>query len=322
VIINWHPFDRAAGTDAYTNATLYRALRGAAALERAVGTRAAARADRRRAAALRRAMLSRLWDRRAGAFVVNAADPRDNHTQDAQVQAVLAGVTGRGRSRRALRFIDAKLLGRYGVANGEDDDDPYMSNYISPFISGTELLARMSHGDTTGALRLIRRTWGRMLAQGPGTLWEKMSLDGRPANYRPLQAAGDAFASDGEGSTSLAHGWSGGPVPALSGYVLGLRPRTAGWRTWTVAPQPGDLRDAQGRVETPHGTLASRWVRAARSFKLTVVAPRGTGGTVVVPTFGRRRRIAVDGRVVRGRPVRGGVAFRGAPGTRTYAWAR
>jgi hypothetical protein len=88
-------------------------------------------------------MIARLWDAKAGAFVVNPSDPRRNHTQDAQVEAVFAGVTNRSQSRRALRFITTRLLRRLGVANGQYDDDPYMSNYISPFISSTELLARL-----------------------------------------------------------------------------------------------------------------------------------------------------------------------------------
>ena len=47
---------------------------------------------------------------------------------------------------------------------------------------------RQTDGDAGGALKLIQRTWGQMLATGPGTVWEKMAFDGMPANYAPLQA--------------------------------------------------------------------------------------------------------------------------------------
>jgi alpha-L-rhamnosidase len=333
--LNWHPFDTATGVDAHTNATLYRALRAGADLERWVGRgRRAARIYGRRAAAIKRAMLARLWDRAAGAFLVNPGDARRNHTQDAQVEAVLGGVTSHSQSRSALRFINWRLLRRFGVANGQFDDDPYMSNYISPFLSSTELLARLGQGDANGALRLVRRTWGHMLSDGPGTLWEKMAFSGLPANYAALQAPRDPFGPDGAGSASLAHGWSGGPVPALSGYVLGIRPSSPGYRRWIVAPQPGNLRFAQGQARTPRGPLVSRWRRGRRnaSFRLTVVAPRRTSGVVEVPLLGARRKIWMDGCLawdgrrasggIRAGRVRGAVRFRGVRGRHTFAWGR
>lgn len=90
--INWHPFDNAQGEDTHTNAVLYRALLAAADLERRVGGgEVAARADERIAASVRQAMLDRLWDPSARAFVLNSQDP-SNHTQDAQVEAVLDGL--------------------------------------------------------------------------------------------------------------------------------------------------------------------------------------------------------------------------------------
>jgi len=310
--INWHPFDTAGGIDTFTNASLYRALAAAAVLERRLGQgRHAADAYLQQSAALRSAMLARLWDPPAGAFVVNSDDPRRNHSQDAQVESILGGVTSPSQSGQALRFIDSRLLGPFGVATGEFDDDPYMSRYISPFISSTELLARLSVGDTNGALNLMRRTWGQMLAKGPGTVWESMHLEGVPKVKE----------------TSLAHGWGGGPVPALSGYVLGIRPTAPGYRHWIVAPQPGDLRFAQGQAPTPHGPLASRWRHGGRSFKLTVAGPRGTSGVVEVPVLPRAQTIALDGKVVwsHGHPVgahvrrRGGVIrFKKVAGQHTF----
>src|SRR5262245_28720410 len=74
--INWHPPDLAGGIDTYTNATLFQALLSAATLERSVGLgRRAATADLRRAGALRTAILARLWDPGAGAFIGNTDDP-------------------------------------------------------------------------------------------------------------------------------------------------------------------------------------------------------------------------------------------------------
>jgi alpha-L-rhamnosidase len=177
-----------------------------------------------------------------------------------------------------------------------------MGRYISPFISSTELLARLSVGDTNGALNLMRRTWGEMLTKGPGTLWESMRLDGVPKS----------------GGISLAHGWAGGPVPALSGYVLGIRPTAPGYRHWIIAPQPGNLHFAQGDAPTPHGPISSRWRRGGHSFKLTVVGPRGTSGLVEIPVPRHAHRVTVDGKRVHVKRRGGVVRFKKVAGQHTF----
>ena len=117
---------------------------------------------------------------------------------------------------------------------------------------------------------------------------------------------------------SLAHGWAGGPVPALSGYVLGIRPTAPGYRHWVVAPQPGDLRFAQGKAPTPHGPISSRWRRGGGSFKLTVVAPRGTSGVVEIPFVRHAHKIAVDGKVVHVKRRGGVFRFAKVSGQHTF----
>lgn len=330
--INWHPFDLATGEDAHTNAVIYRALVDGADLERRLGSGdGAAAAYRQQAARLRRAMLAHLWDPGEGAFVLNSQDPRHNHTEDAQVEAILSGAIKGKQATSALAFVEKNLDVRYGVANGQFDDDPYMSNYISPYMGSTDLLARLERKRTMSALRLVRREWGRMVDTDPkDTLWEKMAFDGDLASYSPNQtgtgtAANPDNSPGGRGITSMAHGWAGGPIPALSGYVLGIRPVTPGFATWVVEPQPGDLRWAQGRAPTTRGPVVSRWQRSAknRSFKLTVSAPRGTRGTVYVPLLGHRRRIVRDGRLAKPAATANGYArFDRVSGRHTWAWAR
>jgi alpha-L-rhamnosidase len=119
----------------------------------------------------------------------------------------------------------------------------------------------------------------------------------------------------------------------LSAYVLGMRPAAAGWKSWLVEPQPGDLQFAQGSVGTPEGRLEVRWEYSAnQAFRITVKAPRRASGKVAVPLYGQPRTIARDGRVVwtHGHAVGGAQGHRGGdyvrffeprPGTHTYAWA-
>jgi alpha-L-rhamnosidase len=334
--LNWHPPDLAEGEDADTNSVWVRALQGAASLENKLGNprrgRRYAKASRRLAAAIR----AQLFDPAVGALRGNSFDPTGNHTQDANVQAVLAGVLRGVAVGSALNFLRGPLATPVGTATGQFDNDPYMGRYVSPFQSGWELLARFQYYQTGEALDLTRRLWGHMLSDDPrDTLWEKMTVDGGVAPYQSANPDGSPIVENARsGETSLAHGWSAGPTAALSSYVLGMRPDSAGWKTWLVEPQPGDLLFAQGSVGTPEGKLGVRWERDTKrpSFRITVKAPGGASGTVAVPVFGARRTIGRDGRVVwrRGHAVGGAKAHRAGDyvrfiepqrGVHTYAWA-
>jgi alpha-L-rhamnosidase len=187
-------------------------------------------------------------------------------------------------------------------------------------VTGMEVDARFAAGDTDGALALIHNLWDQMTdKRGPyytGALWEKLNQDG----------------TDVDANASLAHGWATGPVSSLSGYLVGARPVTAGYKTWIIAPQPGKVAWAQGRIPTPSGALVSRWRRGHRdsSMTMTMAAPTGTSGTVAIPELGRSRTITMDCSVVwrNGAPVggataverEGGVQFTGVTGSHTFAW--
>ena len=147
--LNWHPFDVAAGIDAHTNEIVYEALRDGAVLERTIGHdgRLAA-AYTAQAAALRSALLRTFWDTRAGALRGNTNDTTGDHPQDANVYGVVSGVLSGTRATEALAFVTHHLETRLGPAMGQFGNDPYMSRYISPYISSWELWARFAQGQT------------------------------------------------------------------------------------------------------------------------------------------------------------------------------
>jgi alpha-L-rhamnosidase len=180
------------------------------------------------------------------------------------------------------------------------------------YINSLDALGRVRYGDAAGAIDLIRRWWGHMLANGPGTGWFAWNNDGSVDR--------DAFANT-SWTTAL---------PALSEGVLGIRPKGPGYSRWQVAPKPGDLEWAQGCVPVPGGSIASRWRRTATSFVLTVEAPEDSEGEVVLPLLGEPREIAIDGELVwrDGQPADGtaaiqrgdSVVFTGVRGGGTFAW--
>jgi hypothetical protein len=324
--MNWHTPDKAQGVGGFDNEAYYQAIVSLAGLERSVARdEAAARGLDRRAARLKRAILARLWDPKAGAMRLNLSDRLDNHSADANAAALRWRMLDADRGARSAAFLQGRLMTPYGLATGEFANDPYMARYISPYVEAQAAMGLFAYGRGPEALDIIRRSWGHMISQDPGVPWEEMSIAGTavvPRPGTPLESGTDIGQS---------HAWSTA-VPALSAYVLGIQPVSDGYRTWSITPQPADLAWAEGRAPTPRGPISTRWRldRGAGSFVLTMEAPAGTSGTVAVPLRGRPRTIAMDGRIVwaAGRPRPGiiakaagdAVVFSQVTGRHTFAW--
>jgi hypothetical protein len=100
-----------------------------------------------------------------------------------------------------------------------------------------------------------------MLSHGPGTMWETIGpYGGSPTDRVPSYDAG----------------WSSGAAPALTAYVLGVRPTSPGFRTFVVDPHPGELRFASGDVPTPFGDIHVSWEQTDADLAIRVAAPPET----------------------------------------------
>lgn len=310
------------GTLTYVNALYELALQDAARLARTIGDTSDAATWTRTGAAVKTAVNRELWDPHTGVYDA-ATDLRDNYVQDANVTAVMAGIPGPARSRQILATLGRKLRTRFGpVVVGKPVPKAYNKLDVSPYMGSFNVLADFAYRREGAALAMIRREWGYMINNDPGGVeWERIQLDGIPAP-----------GSLGVVSDSLAHAWSTGPTPALSEYVLGVSPSTPGFARWSIAPQPGGLRWAQGVVPTPHGPISVRWRRPnADSFAMTVVAPGDESGTVTIPISGSSATVARNGHAIwsnghavggsHARRVGSTVTVRQTAGTATYAAA-
>jgi alpha-L-rhamnosidase len=268
------------------NILYYKALLYGAQLATAAGQPSQAAAYTSQAATLKTAINTYLFN--SGTGLYNLSDTSTGVAQDANALAVLYGVAPAANSATILANLKTALWTNpygpmpFGASVGN-------SAVISPFISGYELDARLGTNDTANAEALLANVWGHMITAGPdytGTMWENVASNGTP----------------GLGSsTSLSHGWSTMPTSALSGYVLGIQPVTAGYATWSVQPHPGSLAWAEGRAPTPHGAIAVSWAgeSGVGQFSMQVTAPAGTTGTIAVPTYGVANPIvAVGGQTV------------------------
>lgn len=132
---------------------------------------------------------------------------------------------------------------------------PYMEKYV------IEALFKMGQGRF--GMERMRRRYNRMVNDPMHTtLYE-----------------GWNFSDDG----SCNHAWSGGGLIILSGMVCGVTPIEPGYGKWQVAPQPVDINSAMTVVPTIKGLLKVSFHISGNVLSLTVKAPKGTSGQIVVP---------------------------------------
>ena len=142
-----------------------------------------------------------------------------------------------------------------------------------------EALFQNGHADAAVALLSARtdRSWYGMIQQG-----STMTLEAWNPTVKP--------------NLTWNHAWGAAPANLLSRFVLGVRPIEPGYRRLVIAPQPGALAWAQGRVPTPHGAVTVDW-NLGQTFRLTIDIPAGTTADVILP-MRADRPLQVDGATV------------------------
>ncbi|MFJ6086976.1 MGH1-like glycoside hydrolase domain-containing protein [Streptomyces sp. NPDC092369] len=256
------------GENISANALLYAALRGGATLATAEGDSALAASWNSKAAAIKSAANSLLWDAAKGMYKDNPTSGL--YPQDGNSLAVWYGLTDSAAKSKSVIAGLGKNWGIYGPAT------PEWGGNVSPFAGGMELNARFTANDDYTALDQIRRTWGHMLTTDIGTrstFWEGVKADGG-------LAYGGSF-------MSLAHGWSTAPTSTLTFDVLGTAPESP-TGAYRFVPHPGDLTSAEGRITMPQGAVNASWSRdpAAGTYAAHLTSPSGSTGRIGVPKFG------------------------------------
>ncbi|MGD0706577.1 MAG: alpha-L-rhamnosidase C-terminal domain-containing protein [Trebonia sp.] len=279
--LNWN-IEAHPGVVTFYNALYYKTLVNAAQLAAALGHRAIAASYGQDAANVKAQINAQLYDPSTGAYDISTTD-RGSVAQDANSAVILYGIAPASRQAGIVAAMTRALSTPAGDLSVSSPDPASSTQIISPFIGSSDVDARFLAGDTAGALQLLTDEWGPMTT-GPdgGSTWEKLAADGTIEG----------------GGTSLAHAWSSGPTSALTAYVLGVTPTSAGYATWQVAPQPGNLSWVEGAVPTPHGNLTVKWASSRTGFRIAIQTPDRTTGTVVLPAGPTRYSLTVNGRAI------------------------
>ncbi|KAI1329413.1 glycoside hydrolase family 78 protein [Xylariaceae sp. FL0255] len=232
----------------------------------------------------------KLWDSSVGAFLDNYGSYNYGlHPQDGNSLAIASGLVDPNSDQ-------AQNISTWLTTNWESigPNCPELSGQVSPFISSIELQAHLLAGQSQRALDLIRTSWGWYLNNENGTqstMIEGYVLDGT-FGYR-YGAGGYPDAS----YTSHSHGWSTGPVTALSSQILGLSISSIAGQTWSFVPQLGNLTSVQGGFTSSLGLYSASASVDSSGCPLTygINTPTGTSGTVLLPAGTCTTSITIDG---------------------------
>lgn len=86
------------------------------------------------------------------------------------------------------------------------------------------------------------------------------------------------------GMTSFNHYAYGSVGEWLYGQLCGIRAAEPGYRKSVIAPKPIEgLSWAEASLETPYGTLSSRWERTGNRYEIRVTVPVNTTAKVILP---------------------------------------
>lgn len=188
-----------------------------------------------------------------------------NGTQLAYAMPLMLGIVPAGREQATVDRLVQDIA-------AHDD------HLTTGFVGSTMVFQALgAYGRNDVALAVAQRTdypsFGYMVQQGPGTIWEKWPNSSAP-----------------DGTSSKDHIGLGGSIGQWFYQQLGgIQPGTSGggYRTLTLAPSVvGDLTRASARQETARGTVVSEWQRDGSTLTYHAAVPVGATATIELPLLG------------------------------------
>ncbi|MEN6324127.1 MAG: alpha-L-rhamnosidase N-terminal domain-containing protein [Proteiniphilum sp.] len=170
--------------------------------------------------------------------------------------AVLAGFADKEKWQSVRHFL-----------NGYANAGPYMEKYI--------LESFFQQGDAKSGLDRMKRRYEYMVNSKLTTLWEDWSVGG-------------------SGGGSINHGWAGGPLIILSQYVAGVQPIDAGWKSFIVKPQLGDLEWVDCTVPAGDKTINVQINKTSHVFEINIENTLKCKYIVGIPKITNTNKILIN----------------------------
>ncbi|WP_189621797.1 family 78 glycoside hydrolase catalytic domain [Novosphingobium colocasiae] len=222
------------------------ALREAADIEGAVGSRERSTANLAEAAKAAQGVQARCWDQSRQLY---ADDPdHRSFSQHANVLAVLYDVAPKDRQQDIMARI---------MAPGKGIDAP-AGITATTFYFSFYLARALDHAGLAGGYLDLLETWRGLLGQH-FTTWPE----------RP------------DPSRSDSHAWSAHPTSGLLTYVAGIQPATAGFARVRISPHLGRLNSLDAAMAHPRGNVQVAYRRLPAGLVANIRLPAGLSGTFV-----------------------------------------
>ena len=173
-----------------------------------------------------------------------------------QALAVISGIASADKYRAIYKLFTTQWHA-----------SPYMETYVM------EALMQMGYG-SYALKRFKTRFAGMVNSTTHSTLFE-------------------GWEEGGYGGGSTNHAWSGGMLTILAQYLCGIKPTSAAWDTYTVAPNPL-IASCSIDVPTVKGMAGFAYSDDDEQLACTLSVPHATLCTFVVPQ-GKYTRILIDG---------------------------
>ncbi|WNV88933.1 family 78 glycoside hydrolase catalytic domain [Umezawaea sp. Da 62-37] len=160
-------------------------------------------------------------------------------------------------------------------------------NHVTTGFVGTTLVfqALGAYQRNDVALAIAQRkdypSFGYMLGQGPGTIWEKWDNSSAP-----------------DGTSSKDHIGLGGAVGQwFYQQLAGIQPGTSAYGEFTLAPSVvGDLTHVTAKQQTVRGTILSEWKRDGATVTYHATIPVGSKATIRLPLLGGKQSTVRESR--------------------------
>jgi hypothetical protein len=247
---NWGDWGENIDIGVLTNCWYYLALKAQKAFAVQLGKQEDAACITRKMETIANCFDTRFWNGTAYRSPGYKGETDDR----AQAMAVVSGLAS-----------EDKYPAIVNVLRKEYHASPYMEKYV------LEALFRMNQPEF--ALQRMKERYAKMMAYPYTTLFE-----------------GWGVGDDGFGGGTVNHAWSGGPLTMLSAKVCGIEPTSPGFKTFKVAPQPGNLTEAEAVTDTRFGKITVKIKKSGSRLRIQLTVPEGTSAEVVSPK-GKKQQV-------------------------------
>jgi hypothetical protein len=151
--------------------------------------------------------------------------------------------------------------------------------YAGPYLEKYILESYFIMGDAAAGIKRMQHRYAEMVNnKNISTLWE-----------------GWEIGSNTYGGGTYNHGWTGGPLSLLSGYVAGIRPLKNGYSAYEIKPQTGGLTQINAGTLTAKGFIKVN-LTVKQSKLSMIIETIQADGLIVIPKIRKYKSVLINGK--------------------------